>query len=149
MLLKTHVAIAVFAILVFIPLVNNPITFSIMVLFSTLLLDIDTPFSRVGKYKVTKFLQIFTTHRGVIHSLGFGLVLALIIAFFAPVLAFGFFLGFSLHLIADGFTKMGVTPFWPYSRKMFGKITTGGIVERSVFFTFVIIDFVFLVVYLL
>ena len=140
MLLKTHLAISAFAIILFFSLVKSPLIFLIMCIFGTILPDMDTPFSGTGKVKIARLFQIFVRHRGVIHSLTFGFALSLILAIFFPITAFGFFLGYSLHLITDGFTKEGIMPFWPYSKKASGKITTGGVVEKGVFFVFVIAD---------
>ena len=141
---KTHLAIGIFAIILFFPLVNNGFVFVIITLIATVLPDIDTPFSKVGKYKFSKLTQVFTVHRGFIHSLTFCFLVSVVLAVFLPVLAFGFFLGYSIHLISDSFTKSGITPFWPYSRKAHGLITTGGVTERAVFFVFVILDIVLL-----
>tara|TARA_Y100000310_G_scaffold26539_1_gene25336 strand:- start:178 stop:627 length:450 start_codon:yes stop_codon:yes gene_type:complete len=141
MLIRTHVAIGVLAIILFLPVVESPIVFAVMVLVASVLPDIDTPFSGVGKFKITKLLQIFTRHRGMIHSLTFCLVVSLLLAMFIPILAFGFFLGFGLHLISDSFTKMGIQPFWPYPKKAHGVLVSGGMVERGLFIGFVIVDF--------
>ena len=87
--------------------------------------------------KISKVAQVFTSHRGFIHSLTFCLLISILLAVFIPILAIGFFLGFSLHLLADSFTKMGITPFWPYSRKAQGVLNTGGVVEKGIFFIFI------------
>ncbi len=137
---KTHLAIGVFAALLFFPVVNNPVIFSIMVLVASAFPDIDTPFSRLGKYKFAKMTQVFTEHRGFIHSLTFCLVVSFALALFLPSLAFGFFLGYSLHLVADGFTKSGIAPFWPYSRTARGFVRTGSLIDKGLFVGFVIID---------
>ena len=60
----------------------------------------------------------------------------------------GFFLGYSLHLLADSFTKAGITPFWPYSRIAKGHLITGGVVEKGIFFMFVFLDILTAMVYL-
>ena len=114
MLFKTHIAIAIFAIILFSPLVNNPLSFAIVALIATALPDADSPFSKAGRSIPGKVVQSVTKHRGMLHSLTFCLIVAIILSVFMPSLAFGFFLGYSVHLIADSFTKMGITPFWPY-----------------------------------
>jgi len=148
MLVKTHLAIGAFAIILFFPLVNNPFTFVIIALLATVLPDIDTGFSTIGKNRFNRLVQFFTEHRGAIHSLTFCLVLSLLLAVFIPVLAFGFFLGFSMHLLADSFTKMGIVPFWPYRRKAQGFLKTGGMVETGVFVVFALADLLLVMVYL-
>lgn len=91
MQLKTHLVIGVFALVLFLPVVNHDFIFSVMVLVGTFLPDIDTPFSSMGRNKLSKFIQVFTRHRGMIHSLTFCFALSLLLAIFIPVLAFGFF----------------------------------------------------------
>src|SRR3989344_5552098 len=103
MLLKTHIAITIFAIILFYPIVNNPVVF---------------------------------------------IAVSILLAVFAPLAVFGFFLGYSLHLLADSFTKAGITPFWPYSRIAKGHLITGGVVEKGIFFMFVFLDILTAMVYL-
>jgi len=105
-----------------------------------LLPDIDSAFSSVGRHKVFRPLQWVFSHRGIIHSYTFAMVLAIVLACFYPVLAFPFFLGYSFHLFLDAFTVQGITPFWPLSKKSEGKITTGGRVENAIFFVMLIVD---------
>ncbi len=140
MLLKTHFAIGIFAIILFFPFVNNPLTFVIMALIGTIFPDLDTRFSRYGKNPAARAMQMFTNHRGIIHSITFCALLSLILAFFIPVLAFGFFLGYSVHLLADSFTKLGISMFWPLQLKSEGLITTGSKVEKGIFVGFIIAD---------
>lgn len=144
MIFRTHLAVGIFGILLFLPLVNNPLVFAISTIFATGLPDIDTPFSKFGKHKFLRIIQFFTEHRGMIHSLTFCILVSLLISVFFPVVAFGFFLGYSLHLLSDSFTKSGITPFWPYSKKAKGNIVTGGIVEKGILFVFVIFDLLLL-----
>ena len=144
MFLKTHLAISAFAIILFFPIVSSPFIFLIMCFFGTILPDMDTPFSGTGKVKIARLFQVFVRHRGMIHSLTFCFAISLILAIFLPSLSFGFFLGYSLHLIADSFTKEGLMPFWPYHKKAFGKMATGGVVEKGIFFVFIIADFILL-----
>jgi membrane-bound metal-dependent hydrolase YbcI (DUF457 family) len=59
-----------------------------------------------------------------------------------PIIAFPFFLGYSLHLLSDAWTVEGIKPFWPLKTVSQGKIRTGGVTEHTVLFTFIIIDVV-------
>ncbi len=149
MLFRTHLAIGIFAVILFFPLVNYPIHFAIMAIIASLLPDIDSGFSMIGRNKPAKLVQILTKHRGILHSLTFCLAVSLIFAFFAPVYSFGFFLGYSLHLLADSFTKLGITPFWPYKGIANGVINSGGVVERGIFFVFIIVDVLLILVNLI
>ena len=89
---------------------------------------------------MARVLQFFTKHRGIIHSFTFLFILTLIFVLFFPVVALGFFLGYGSHLLADSFTIIGITPFWPYRGKSFGKVHTGGKTEIIVLVSFIILN---------
>ncbi len=148
MLIRTHLAIAVFVMLLFIQHVNNPLIFVVVTLIATMLPDIDSAFSTLGKGKQWAILQFFVEHRGPIHSFTFCIIVALVLSFFFPSLAFGFFLGYGSHLFVDSFTKEGIVPFWPYDKKSKGPLKTGGVLESGVFLMFLLID-VFLAIFVL
>jgi membrane-bound metal-dependent hydrolase YbcI (DUF457 family) len=140
MMLRTHLAISAFFILLMIPYVNEPAIFSCVAVFSTILPDIDSRFSSIGRKTISRILQFFTKHRGVIHSFTFMMFLTLIFALFAPVIALPFFLGYALHLIADSFTPAGIRAFYPSKSMMKGKLKTGGKIEMMVFSALVAAD---------
>ncbi len=148
MLIRTHLAIAVFAMLLFVQQVNNKLVFVFVALIATMLPDIDCAFSTLGKNKGLRFLQFFIDHRGPIHSLTFCLVISFVLAFFWPTLAFGFFLGYAIHLFSDSFTKEGIMPFWPYPKKSSWRLKTGGVFESGVFLFFLLVD-VFLFIFVI
>ncbi len=148
MLIRTHLAITLFVILLFVTHVNNPLTFVIITLIATMLPDVDSAFSTLGKGKQWRILQFLVEHRGPIHSLTFTITLSIILSFFFPTLAFGFFLGYATHLFVDSFTKEGIIPFWPYDKKSKGPLKTGGVIESGVFLMFLLTD-VFLAIFVL
>src|SRR3989344_7569021 len=137
MQLKTHLAISIFVILLFLPFISSDISkiiFSVTAVIATFIPDVDIRFSKAGKIPFTGILRFFTKHRGMIHSLTLCLIISVIIALFFRILAFGFFTGYSTHLIADSFTKMGIKPFWPLKFEAKGMITTGSEVEKGIFY---------------
>ena len=140
MLLKTHLAIAVFFILVFIETVESKLIFVVVTLAATYLPDVDSRFSTLGRKKIARVLQWFTRHRGMIHSFSLLLIITFFLVFFIPVIAFGFFLGYGLHLLADSFTKNGIRPFYPWKKVSRGHIRTGGRFEIGVLVSFVVGD---------
>ena len=140
MLIKTHLAISLAAILIFISVVEYKITFVMVVLISTLIPDIDTKNSKMGDHLILRPFQLFVKHRSIFHSFSFLLLVTLFFVLFLPVLSLGFFLGYGLHLFADSFTKEGIQVFYPWKRKSNGWITTGGKTEVSVFVFFIILD---------
>ena len=131
--------------LFFFEYMNEKIFFIPIILLASLLPDIDSAYSYLGREKVFRPLQFFVRHRGFIHSFTFAIVAAVLLAMFIPVVAFPFFLGYSLHLLADSLTVEGIRPFWPWKDEVSGKIRTGGIVEYGIFASFAIISLFFLI----
>ena len=146
MLTKTHVAISVFFILVLLGHVNNQVVFVSVALIATLLPDVDSKFSFMGRRKTFRVFQWFVKHRGIIHSFTFLLLFTLFFVLFLPVVALPFFLGYGLHLLSDSFTVEGIKPFYPYEKTSSWKIRTGGKTEMGVFVIFVLADLFLLLV---
>lgn len=142
MLLKTHIVFAIFLIILFFEHVVHPWIFVAMVLIATIFPDLDNEFSSFGRHLIFKPLQLLTKHRGIIHSFSFAILISIILAVFLPVLSLGFFLGYSVHLICDSFTREGIQPFWPLKTRSSGFIASGGRIEETLFFTLVILDIV-------
>ena len=138
MLLKTHIAITFFAILFFISSVEYKISFVLITFIATFIPDLDTPFSKVGNHLILRPFQLFFRHRGLIHSFTFLFLITLFLVLFAPILAFGFFLGYGLHLFADSFTVEGIQVFYPIRKKVFWRIRTGGKTEMTIFVIFLL-----------
>jgi len=141
MMQRTHLAIIIFFILVFVPYTSHKITFCIFAFLTSLIPDIDTEFSTLGKYKVMRILQFFTKHRGMIHSFSFCIVISFILSLFFPVLAFPVFLGYGVHLLSDSITLEGIQPFWPLRRRAGGFIRTNSSLEHAIFLSFVLVNF--------
>jgi len=142
MLLRTHVMLALLFVIIFFNHVSNKWVFVVMVLVATVVPDLDTGFSSYGRHLIFRPLQFFTKHRGIIHSFTLGVLLSVLIAVFWPMGAFGFFLGYSIHLFADSFTKDGIYPFWPLRWKSRGVLRSGGRVEESLFLGLIVLDVV-------
>jgi len=140
MLLRTHLAFAFLTILLFIGQVNSKIIFVVMILISTVFPDLDSKFSSWGRHLIFRPFQFFITHRGVIHSLTFATGMVILFSVFWPVGTFGFFLGYSVHLICDSFTKEGIQPFWPLEIKIKGRIKSGGAIEEIIFVIVAVLD---------
>ena len=71
MLVRTHLAIGIFGILLLLPFVEGKLIFIIVTLIATLLPDIDSAYSTLGQKKMFMFLQFFVKHRGILHSFTF------------------------------------------------------------------------------
>jgi len=145
MMLKTHLAVNILFILLFLPFVSSYYIFIPFALIATLLPDIDTGFSTMGKMKAGRMIQFFVRHRGVFHSFTFCIIVSVILAAFIPILALPFFLGYSLHLFVDSFTPEGIKPFWPWSKSSSWRLRTGSTIETTLFLSFLIADLLVLV----
>ncbi|MEM4230460.1 MAG: metal-dependent hydrolase [Candidatus Pacearchaeota archaeon] len=141
MMRKTHLALIIFLILIFVPYVNNKILFSIFAFFAALLPDIDSEYSAVGRHWFLRPLQFFIKHRGILHSLSFCILISILLSLFLPVLAFPVFLGYSTHLLFDSITLEGIQPFWPLKKRSDGFIKTNSHTEEAIFFTLVFVNF--------
>ena len=141
MLIRTHLAITIFGILLLISNLESKLVFVLVALIATFIPDIDSRYSSIGRKRINRVLQFFTKHRGITHSFIFLIFLTLILLWALPIIALGFFLGYGLHLFADSFTPDGIAPFHPlWKRKSKGKITTGGKLEVGLFVGFLIVD---------
>ena len=150
MLIRTHLALIVLFIILFLPHVQNQYLFVGVALAASFIPDIDNAFSTLGSRGVFRALQFFTKHRGMIHSLTIAVLISIILAVFFPAASLAFFLGYGLHIFLDSFTKEGVAPFWPWKKVSSGFIRTGGKIEMSLFVFLILADIaVFILVYVL
>ena len=144
MLIRTHLLITLFFVLILLSSVENKVVFAVVALIATFIPDIDTKFSKLGKRKVFRPLQFFVSHRGFLHSFVFLGLVSFIFYLFLPIVMFPFALGYGLHLVADGFTIQGIKPFYPLKRRWHWKIKTGGKLEVVLFVGFLIADLLLL-----
>ena len=151
MLIKTHLAIIALFILAFVNSIQgdlNKIIFVAVALVATALPDIDSGLSTLGNGITGRIIQFFVKHRGFLHSFTICVILSIILAAFIPRLAFPFFLGYSIHLLSDSFTKEGIAIFWPMQKRSAWIFSTGGVLEKGVFYTFLVLD-VLILIYLI
>ena len=148
MLIKTHLAITLFFVLLLLPFVSYKIIFILIALLATYIPDIDLKSSKLGRKIIFRPLQFFVKHRGAFHSFGFLFLITFIFLMLVPRIALGFFVGYASHLFADSLTISGITPFFPWKRKIFGKIRTGGKTEKILFFVLLIVNLLLIVRYI-
>lgn len=149
MLIKTHLAITLFFVLILLSFVSDKIIFILISLLATYIPDIDSSNSKLGRKIIFRPLQFFVKHRGFFHSFTFLFLLTFIFLMIIPKIALGFFVGYASHLFADSLTISGITPFFPWKKKISWKIRTGSWIENILFFVFLIIDFLLIVKYIL
>lgn len=145
MLIRTHLVIGLAAALFLLTSVENKFVFLPVVLLASALPDIDSWHSSVGNKWYFRPLQFFTTHRGAMHSLTICIIVSFAFAFYTPVLALPFFLGYGLHLLGDSFTVDGIRPFWPLNKEIEGRIRTGGIIDDGIFYSAILVNVILFV----
>lgn len=108
-----HVAINLFLYLsMFSPNIPNIIG----LILGSLLPDIDTPHSILGRYNIFSY---FMSHRGITHTLlGLAIFSFLVYGIF-PNTAKGFIFGYYLHLLMDFLTPQGIMWLYPFNKKYF------------------------------
>ncbi|MDD4877739.1 MAG: metal-dependent hydrolase [Candidatus Nanoarchaeia archaeon] len=141
MMFKTHLAIGALAGITlfhyYIP--EHPFLFAFIFLFASILPDIDTTKSVIGKrlWPVSSFLSIFTRHRGFFHTIWIPLAAFGIGFYFNIGLFAAFTMGYLVHLLSDAMTSEGISLFSPVlKRRTKGFIKTGSALEY-VFLVFV------------
>ena len=144
MLIRTHLLITIFFILILFSSVENKAVFVVVALIATFIPDIDTKFSKLGKKRIFRPLQFFVSHRGFFHSFIFLGLITLIFALLLSKIIFAFVLGYGLHLLADSLTIQGIRPFYPFKTRIKGRIKTGGRLETFILVCFLIADLLLL-----
>jgi len=140
MLKRTHLAIGLAIGLYFLPYVNNQLLFIPIIIISSLLPDLDSANSYLGRKRFLRPLSMILKHRGILHTYTFCILISIILAMYYPIYALPFFLGYSFHLLADSFTTNGIRPFWPLKYVSTGVVNTGGKIDNALFYTFLIIN---------
>ena len=137
MMWYTHVVFGLLVALVFLTFVDvtSPFVFILLVLFASLLPDIDQKDARIHRYvPFTRWVQWVFEHRGFFHSLFPPALLYIIfLSFGLEWIGIALALGYISHLLLDSLTKMGVNFFYPASVRIHGPIKTGGIMEHVLF----------------
>lgn len=144
MLAKTHMAFGFLVGLLSLPFLNegNAIIFLGIVIFFSLVPDIDSPESKLGRKiaPLSVFINIIFGHRGFFHTIYFPIVC------FAAAFGFHIWLGFSIiyaiavlvgllsHIAIDAMTIEGIDFLSPLLRiKIAGFVPTGSLLEMVVF----------------
>ena len=152
MLFKTHLTFGVFIITllyIFFPSILSThnlfsqIIFCIILLASTSLPDIDTKDSKISRKIpiLPSILSIFTTHRGIIHSIYPVIILSAILYPYNSFYTLAFIIGYLSHLILDALTLQGINFLHPFTQfHIKGFIKTGSILELILFISLIAIS---------
>lgn len=162
---KSHVAFAlviatpISALLVNMQIIPSPglfVAFFLTIVISTLAPDLDHDKSVLSQILpwLSKFICRYTEHRGFTHKPIAVITSTLIIyalSYKIPLLATAWFIGYSLHIIADGMTISGIQNFYKnntfYSIPKSFRFRSGNSVD-SFIFNFNIV-FLILIIYLI
>ena len=124
--------------------IQNKIIFIAILLTASVIPDIDSYKSKIGKkVKPLSFLiNILLGHRGIFHSLFLLILISLVVALVKIESAIAFFAGYLSHLILDSLTLEGVMFFYPFSKKKTkGFIRTGSLFENILFILLLVLCF--------
>jgi len=144
---KIHLLIGFFAAIFFLPDVNNKLVFFPVVMIASLIPDLDSLIAPKKDYKILKPLKS-KSYKDFMHSYTLCIILSALLAFFYPILALPFFIGYSFHLFFDSLTVPGTTPFWPLKIKSKGFIVPGGKTEKIITFILGFLSILFIFRYL-
>lgn len=144
---RIHLLIGFFAAIFFLPDVNNKLVFFPVVMIASLIPDLDSLIAPKKDYKILKPLKS-KSYKDFMHSYTLCIILSALLAFFYPILALPFFIGYSFHLFFDSLTVPGTTPFWPLKIKSKGFIVPGGKTEKIITFILGFLSILFIFRYL-
>ncbi|MDP6641946.1 MAG: metal-dependent hydrolase [Candidatus Nanoarchaeia archaeon] len=126
---------------------NNFIFISIIV-FSSIVADIDKMSSKIGsKVRPLSFLlELLFGHRGLMHTIYVPIAVFIVLSIFNyQLIGFAFLLGFISHLLIDSLNIKGISFLKPFHKfHISGFIKTGGILEY-VLLTSILITIVLMV----
>lgn len=134
MLFLTHFLLGIISFLLIKGyLLGNQIVLLFLILFGSILPDIDEENSRINQWGgiLGKVVAFFSKHRGMFHSLLFAVGLSAVLGYFWTWnYGIALFIGYLSHLIGDALTPMGIQVFYPFLKfRIKGPIKTGGLVE--------------------
>lgn len=134
MLLRTHLVFSVLIWILAFDYLVHPWMFLLFLIFATVIIDIDSRKSRAGRKWYFRPLQWFVSHRGMFHTVVFGLVVSVVLFLANQSAGLGFFAGYLSHLLLDLFTPQGIMLFYPFSKKRSGfGVKSGGLIEEVLF----------------
>jgi inner membrane protein len=143
---KTHVVFGILLLLLlnFVFDVRLNVILFILVIFGTLLPDIDVSESIMGR-KIWP-LSLFLEHRGFFHSLfavgGFAFLFYIFNLFVFNVniiYSIVFCVGYISHLFLDALTYKGIRPFYPIPFSIKGFLSTNSFMEKILFVLFILL----------
>lgn len=137
MMFRTHLAIGAISALLIKDYFPTSLLFSLVLIVSTSLPDIDHQGSWIGRrfWIFSKPINVIFGHRGITHSILVPLLLMFALAHYGyAALGLAVMIGYTTHIFADSFTNEGIKFAYPFSRKVLsGPLNTNGIAEFAIF----------------
>ena len=123
----------------------NKYVFLAIIVFASLLPDIDSAYSLLGSK--TKVVAMAFRHRGVIHSLFVMIIFSIILLVITPNLYYlsAFVIGYFSHLLLDSITPKGIPLFWPSKKRLNGSLRTTGFFDWLLLLIFLALDITLLI----
>lgn len=117
----------------------------LLILFGSLLPDIDHHKSKVGRR--VKIIAVFFEHRGFFHSVFAIILWYFLFNLFLPLqFTKAILFGYVAHLFIDAFNHYGVSPFAPLIKwKIKGPLLTNGIEEKIIYYGLLIANIYFFI----
>ena len=151
MIWRTHLAFGFLSGLLLMPFINmgNKYIFFGVVLIGAPLPDIDSPNSKISSKIpiIPRLLNIFTKHRGILHTLLFAFIISGVVWLFVSyIYAAALLIGYISHLVIDGFTMAGINFLHPVVKlHLSGFIETGTFSEILLFILFLVLIIIILI----
>lgn len=130
----------------------------VVLIFSSIFPDIDTPYSKISKFMPNFILFFFKffKHRGFTHTI-FGIIFFSILFYFILndfnihnklLYVFVFTFGYTLHIIGDMVTYAGINSFLFFDKKniklkCFNSFLVGSMYEKNLYIIFLTINLLF------
>jgi len=144
---KTHLAFGfLFALLALKFIEFKPIFFIPLVCFFSVIPDIDLSSSKVGGRRfVSKAINFFFGHRGIIHSIFPPILLFMLFWYLnVKIASYAALFGYFSHLLMDGFTIRGINFLNPFlDLRLNGFVETGTLLETVFFVLILFVDIVY------
>jgi len=144
MMFRTHFVFSLLVGLYFLDSFNgNKFLFLFLILLFGSLADIDNPKSKLGKnfWFLSKPFNLLFGHRKLFHSLLIPIILGLAVWYLFDKWWMPIFLGYSSHVLLDGFTLEGINFIYPFRQlRLSGFIETGKKEESFIFYFFIFLN---------
>ena len=135
MLARTHASVALALSLFLADRYSLSIYFILTAVLFSLLPDLDTPKSFIGRriWPLSWLIKLIVGHRTLFHAVWLWAITIILVYPLNKAVALGIGVGYITHLLLDSLTRSGVQLFFPLAYRIRGPLKTGRIVEGVLF----------------